>query len=90
MLPLSYNDYMRLLLLLQGSDKTLYRTLDLIQLNMQKNDHNFYMSNQNTFVTVKVEVSIPYLFPTGIFINDDSKDHSKKRHIIKAKAVKGY
>ncbi|HBN84957.1 MAG TPA: hypothetical protein DDZ89_14065, partial [Clostridiales bacterium] len=65
MLPLSYNDYMRLLLLLQGSDKTLYRTLDLIQLNMQKNDHNFYMSNQNTFVTVKVEVSIPYLFPTG-------------------------
>jgi hypothetical protein len=89
-LPLSYNDYIRILLLLQGKDKVLYRTLDLIQLNMQQKDRDFYISRQNAYVNVEVEVSIPYLFPTGMFINDKLKDQEKKRHVIRAVVVKGY
>jgi len=89
-MSLSYNDYLRILLLLQDKDRTLYRVLDIIQLNMQMKEDQFFIANLNPFIEIEVEISIPYLFLTGLFVDDTFKNDNKKRHVIKTNILRGY
>ncbi len=41
---LSYKDYLRILLFMETSKKKYYRTMDIVQLNMQKINKNFYLN----------------------------------------------
>ena len=78
----SYHDYLRLFLLLKNSDVKISRIEDLIQLNMQKQDQSFEMATSNTCVRIEAEISIRYMFFTGIFIPSERKTKDG-RHLIR-------
>ncbi len=90
-LYMSYIDYLRILLLLQNSDKKIYRMEDIIQLNMRIIDPDFTMTKQNTCVIIEAVVSIDYLFESQAFIDRiNTYSDEKKRYQIKIRIYEGY
>ena len=60
---LAYEDYLVIMLAFVGKETRLYRTADLIQLNMMKNgEQNFKMNNAYTDLKTFSDVGIKYLF----------------------------
>ncbi len=57
-----YEDYLLMLLLLEGSQKRLMRTADLVEMNMQLTESGFKMDKAYTYIRAKSNLSIRYLF----------------------------
>ena len=87
----SYQDYLRLFLLVQDDEVTIKRVQDLIQLNMQRITDNgdFKLEEYNTYVRVEVVVSIKYLFLTQSFMPKEFKTQDD-RHKFKVVIYQGY
>ncbi|WP_066497504.1 DUF5702 domain-containing protein [Abyssisolibacter fermentans] len=68
-----YIDYLRFLLLLQNEEKSINRALDLIQINYNKNDEAFRLSEHKVCLKVKATISVKCLFMTQIFLPKDKK-----------------
>lgn len=58
----SYEDYLLILLLIQGKEKQILRTADLIEMNMKKTDGNFTMANAYTYLRAESAMSVRYMF----------------------------
>lgn len=59
----TYEDYLLVMLLLQGSEKRIMRTADLIEFNMKENGQSdFAMSKAYTYLSAESQMSIRYLF----------------------------
>ncbi len=57
-----YEDYLLMFLLLEGSQKRLMRTADLVEMNMQLTESGFKMDKAYTYIRAKSNLSIRYLF----------------------------
>lgn len=60
---MKYEDYMRLLLYVRGSETLAYRAMDCIQLRMNEKDGGFLMKNCIYAARAKLEAAAPSLFP---------------------------
>ncbi len=60
---LSYEDYLRILLLLSNREKTSYRMMDVIQRNIRTCEPDFYMQNCVYAAQIKLTASSRALFP---------------------------
>lgn len=87
----SYQDYLRFFLLVQNDDETMKRIQDLIQLNIQKGTGNsdLQLENFNTYIRVKAEVSIKYLFISQSFMPREVKTKNN-RHRFNVEIYQGY
>ncbi len=62
---LTYEDYLRVLLLMQNRKKQYFRTMDILQANMCANENeNFRFKDSISAVTVRTEYVANILFPT--------------------------
>ena len=62
---LTYEDYLRVLLLMQNRKKQYFRTMDILQANMCANENeNFRFKDSIAAVTVRTEYVANILFPT--------------------------
>jgi len=91
-LSFNYEDYLRLLLLTTNKTKKITRIQDLIQLQMIKMTENedFRLSNCNTHVGIKVNVSMKYFFMSQAFVRKELKTEEKDRHNVYVMLFKGY
>lgn len=92
-LSLNYEGYLRVLLMMMLSrEEKITRIQDLIQLQMTKmtGNNDFKLSDCNTYVGVKVNVSMKYFFMTQPFVKNELKTEDYKRHILSVKILKGY
>ena len=92
LLSMAYEDYLRLLLFVTPGDKKIGRLQDLIQLNMReeiKND-KFRLSDYNTYLRVRANVSIKYLFMTQPFMRKELKTSDGARHKFDVLLYEGY
>ena len=65
----TYNNYLRLFLMMNGTKKNCYRSLDIIQMNMQKElGSGFYLSNCVFGMEVLAYMKLPEKFITFPFI----------------------
>lgn len=85
----SYQDYLRLLLLLVNSENKISRIEDIIQLNIGKQKSGFEMSDCKTYVRVEAVVSMKYFFMTQAFMPGDVKT-PEGRHKFKVIVFEGY
>ena len=60
---MNYEEYMRLLLYIRGSETLAYRAMDCIQLRMNEKDSSFLMKNCIYAARAKLEAAAPSLFP---------------------------
>lgn len=60
---LSYEDYLRILLLLSNREKTSYRTMDVIQRNIRESEPDFYMQNCIYAAQIKLTTRAKAIFP---------------------------
>ncbi|QUH30331.1 DUF5702 domain-containing protein [Vallitalea guaymasensis] len=77
----SYNDYLRLMLLIGVDDDVkLYRVLDLIQFNLQKsrNESEFNLKDYAAGLDVTAEVTVNFLFFDLPFMPDEAKGLADK------------
>lgn len=88
MLKADYTDYLRFLLLLQSEEKSVLRTLDLIQLNSMKKGNDILLNQCNVCVKVKVEVSIKNLLFAKKLLQDNVEKGN--RSIIKVEFSNWY
>lgn len=88
-LDFDYHDYLRLLLLVQNKDVKMNRVEDLIELNMKEKDKAFRLNGCNTYMNIKVQVSVRYWFMTRIVAPSRLKT-SDGRHILYFEAWRGY
>ena len=59
----TYEDYLLILLLIQGSEKRIMRSADLIEVNMKNNgEESFSMDKAFTYLKADSQMSIRYLF----------------------------
>ncbi|GKX30937.1 hypothetical protein SH1V18_34170 [Vallitalea longa] len=89
----SYNDYLRLMLLIGvDDDKKLYRVLDLIQFNLQKsrNDNNLNLTNYISGYDVSAEVTVNYLFFDLPFMPNKAKRLGKKGYTFNINTLMAY
>lgn len=88
----NYEDYLRLFLLTMNRDKKITRIQDLIQLQMIKMTGNkdFKLANCNTYVGIKVDVSMKYFFMTQPFVKKELQTEEFDRHSLKVMLFKGY
>ncbi|GMQ58494.1 hypothetical protein AN1V17_28890 [Vallitalea sediminicola] len=89
----SYNDYLRLMLLVGVNDEVkLYRVLDLMQFNLQKsrNESDFKLKNYVCGLDVTAEVSVNFLFFDLPFMPDEAKDLADKGYNFKINTSMGY
>ncbi|WDV46942.1 DUF5702 domain-containing protein [Clostridiaceae bacterium M8S5] len=70
-LDTDYMDYLRFLLLLQSEEKSLLRTLDLVQLNTNKQGNQVILKECNVCVKTKATLTIENLFMTSLFFKKD-------------------
>lgn len=91
LLSMDYKGYLRLLLLAQNSDKKLNRVADLIQLNLRQGEgyEAFKLSDYNTYLRVKSQVSLKYLFMTSAIMPNESR-FKDNRYRIDLTLYKGY
>lgn len=92
LLSLNYEEYLRLFLLMTNRDKKITRIQDLIQLRMVKMTENedFKLSNCNTYIGVKANVSMKYFFMSQPFVKKELKTEDYKRHKLSVVLLKGY
>ena len=65
----SYSNYLRLFLIMNGTKKNCYRSMDIIQMNMQKElGSGFYLSNCVFGMEVLADMKLPEKFITFPFI----------------------
>lgn len=89
-LALSYHDYLRLFLLMKSRDSTINKLQDLIQLNLvDKVNGDFMLKNYYTYVGLRVDVSMRYLFMTQAFM-PKSKVTEDGKHRIRSIIYQGY
>ncbi len=89
-LDFDYVDYLRILLILQGKDKTLDRTEDLIQLNLSKfTGEEYNLQEIYTHIEAQGDVSMKYLFMTSAIMPKEVKQEDGSRHLIKGVTVNG-
>ncbi|MEN2776895.1 DUF5702 domain-containing protein [Acetivibrio clariflavus] len=88
----NYEEYLRLLLLTMDRDKKITRIQDLIQLQMMKMTGNkeFKLAHCNTYIGVKVDVSMKYFFMTQPFVKKELQTEEFDRHSLKVMLFKGY
>lgn len=58
----SYEDYLLIMLLIQGQESRLMRSADLIEFNMKKQDSGFTMAGAYTYLQGTSQISTRYLF----------------------------
>ncbi len=80
-IKLSYMDYLRIFLLLQDEEQKVRRMEDLIQLNLQKIDPTFVLSDYHTLIKVEATVSVNHLFNASSIIANKDKGKKKKIHL---------
>ncbi len=90
LVQLTYQDYLRLFLMVVPPDKKINRVEDLIQLNITKQQPDFKLANYNTYVRVEVTVSIKYMFLTQPFMPAHLKTPEGDRHQIRVIMYEGY
>lgn len=89
----SYNDYLRLMLLIGVDDnKKLYRVMDLIQLNLQKSKDNkkFNLSKYVSGYNVSAKVSVNFLFFDLPFMPDEAKKLNKRGYTFNINTLMAY
>ncbi len=87
---LSYQDYLKLYLLLMDSETKVNRIQDLIYLNMYDKNPTFILSDYHSYVRIEVKVSIKYLFMTQTFLPKHMKTPEGDRHQFKVLLYQGY
>ncbi len=92
LITLSYQDYLRILLLTQNSDKKISRIQDLIELNIRKSTKNddFKLLECNTYLRVTSLFSIKYLFLTKLFAPKEKLTMAGSRYKLDMLVYKGY
>lgn len=89
----SYNDYLRLMLLIGiDDDLKLYRVMDLIQFNLQKNreDSSVVLTDYGAGYEVTAEVSVNYMFFGLPFMPEKSRDRAKNRYTFTIRTAMTY
>ncbi len=87
----SYEDYLRIFLLMKNKEKKLYRTLDLIQINMKGRHYRDFETKYYTGVlNVKAEFSIKYRFLTLSWMPESIKQPGSIRKNIKVEVQHGF
>lgn len=88
-LKFTYEDYLRILLLTVNKETKISRIEDLICMNLAKNGHMFKLENYSSGIKIEAEISVNYMFISGILENSAQKT-SDGRHIIKVVVYEGY
>lgn len=88
-LKLTYQDYLRLFLLLKNTENVLDRIQDLIEINMGRIRPEFKMGTTYTAIRVEAVVSMKYMFLTRAFIPSKMKS-SDGRHLFRIVLYEGY
>ena len=87
----SYEDYLRLFLILTNKDKKLYRILDLVQINMKgRHYRDFETGNFSGACHVKAAFTIKYKFLNLSWIPDKIKNEVPKRKYLYVDVQHGY
>ncbi len=81
----SYEDYLRLRLLITPMEKRLKRMADLIQLNTDVD-----MATAYTYIRVKTNVSMPYLFMTSVLLPTENRFEKGRKYDIENVFYQGY
>ncbi len=89
-LNFSYQDYLRILLLMKNENTKLRRIMDLIELNMQVDNEDFHIQHCHTLIEVKTRVSIKNLFINGGVLPDRLRKRIKNRSYITNYVIEGY
>jgi hypothetical protein len=84
-LDMSYEDYLRIFLLLENSDKKMNRIEDLIQLSLNRRLCDF-----NTYIDADASVSMKYFFLTQTFMPRQFRTQRGDRQLIKVRMYEGY
>jgi len=89
-LKLGYTDYLRILLLMENSDKKMKRLQQVIQINMRQQDNHgdFTMVNSRVNVWGEATCSIKYLFMTDMLVPEEMRMNG--RHQFKVKTNRTY
>ncbi len=92
LLSFYYKDYLRILLLRVNSDRKIQRIQHLVQLNMrkQKGYEEFLLEDFYARLDVTTQVSMKYMFVTGIFVPKSFKTTQGNRHNLKIQDSRGY
>ncbi|HCC07667.1 MAG TPA: hypothetical protein DEP72_05860 [Clostridiales bacterium] len=85
---MSYDDYMRLLLLASDSTTKIDRIKNLLQLNLQTIMKDFKLEDCTVIYKVKVDFSINYMFMTESFMPSEYKKDG--RHVCTVETYLGY
>lgn len=88
-LKLTYQDYLRLFLLLMDTEMILGRIQDIIEINIGRIRPEFKMSNTYTAVRVEAEVSMKYIFLTRTFMPSKMRS-GNGRHLFHIVLYEGY
>lgn len=89
-LALSYHDYLRIMLLIASPEKKMNRMQDLIQLNLSiKDNPDFMIKDYYTYLKIKIDVSMRYLFMTQNFM-PKSKNTEDGKYKIRSIIYQGY
>lgn len=91
-LAFTYQDYLRIFLLMQSPEVKMNRIEDLIQcgLNDSSSKSTNKLSRYSTYLKIEVDVSIKYLFITQAFVPKSLKTNTGDRHKIKIILYQGY
>ena len=81
---MGYTDYLRILLLLENSEKKMQRVQQVIQINMIKGEgkENFKMTNAYVNVWADATVSIKYLFMTEAIMPADIRKDGRYKFSV--------
>ncbi len=89
-LYLNYEDYLNILLLIKNKQLITFRTLDLIQINLQNNYEDSFLINNCIFgLQVNTDFSMDQKFVSLPFIKE-SVDHNSKRYLHNIKMEYSY
>lgn len=58
----SYEDYLLIMMLIEGRNQRLMRSADIIEINMKKKDPDFAMDQAFTYLRANTDLSVRYLF----------------------------
>lgn len=81
LLDFTYQDYLRLLLLIMNTEKVLGRVEDLIEINIGKENPEFKMGTRCAAIRMEVEISMKYIFFTQTLMPDWAKSRDG-RHLF--------
>ena len=67
----SYEDYLLIMCLIEGKEKRIMRTADLVEMNMRQDQADFRMSDAYTYLNAKTSLSTRLLFGSVMPFKDD-------------------